>query len=80
METTGKIHKNTILRAQRIAQLAIPHYEEGCQAKCWRAVWKHHVYPVYPMCYNTFLKYLHISKMDFSANSREEPEQKSLFD
>ena len=51
-------HKNTILRIQNVRELAMRHYESGNQAKCFRAVWKYHIYPIYPMCYRTFLNYV----------------------
>ena len=57
----GKIHINTLLRAKCIQNLARQYYEPGNNAKCYFRVWKVYVRPVYPMCYNTFLKYM---KMD----------------
>lgn len=55
-----KVHKNTLLRAKCIKDMARQYYERGNYAKSYYRVWQRHIYPVYPMCYRTFLKYLKI--------------------
>ncbi len=73
-----KTHKNTLLRAQLVCEIAKKHYEEGNLAKCYKMVWRRHVYPVYPMCYRTFLHYLRIGIEDFKEPPKED--LPSLFD
>lgn len=51
-------HKNTQLRIAHVCEITRAHYEEGNLAKCYKQVWRRWVYPVYPMCYHTFLSYL----------------------
>ena len=55
-----KYHKSTIERTKKIRQIAEQYYEAGNNARCYKAVWKKYVYPIYPMCYRTFLNYLNI--------------------
>lgn len=51
-------HKNTELRIKNVCAIVREHYEVGNQSKCYKAVWRRYVYPVYPMCYRTFLNYI----------------------
>lgn len=55
-----KQFKSTLERAKRIKVLTERHYEPGNNAKCYKSVWRRYVYPVYPMCYRTYLNYLSI--------------------
>ena len=57
----NKIHENMQLRIKNVCKIVQEHYEVGNQQKCYKAVWRKHVYPVYPMCYRTFLKYVNYS-------------------
>lgn len=54
----GKHHKNTMLRMRKVCEIVQQHYEPGNYAKSYRQVWKKYVYPVYPMCYHTLIKYI----------------------
>lgn len=67
-------HKNTILRMQHVREIVRQHYESGNLAKCYKQVWRHYVYPKYPMCYRTFLSYLNLSDAELQAALREEDE------
>lgn len=62
MKKTGmankKRYKSTILRAQNIRKLTEKYYEPGNNARCYKAVWRRYIYPLYPMCYRTYLNYL----------------------
>ena len=51
---------------------------EGNLAKCYKQVWRHYVFPVYPMCYHTFLSYLRRGLEDYRQPPKDE--QPSLFD
>lgn len=59
------------------------HYEPGVLRKCYKAVWREHVYPVYPMCYRTFLNYVSTPPSllrEAEASERlHYPDQLSLF-
>ena len=72
------MHENTRRRITTVKKLAAKHYEEGNLAKCYKQVWRHFVYPVYPMCYHTFLSYLRRGLEGFSDKPRDT--QPSLFD
>lgn len=54
----GRHHHNTILRMRHVCKIVNEHYEAGNYAKSYYKVWKNYVYPVYPMCYRTLLKYV----------------------
>lgn len=55
------IQKNTLLRAKHICEITMMYYESGRQDRSYRAIWKKYIYPVYPMCYRTYLNYLKIN-------------------
>lgn len=49
---------STQARIKEIQKITQKHYETGNQSKCYRAVWKHHIYPVFGICYRTYLNYI----------------------
>lgn len=51
-------NKNKQQLIRNVCAIVQEHYEPGNQAKCYKAVWKQHVYPVYPICYQTFITYI----------------------
>jgi len=53
-----KHHKSTLARVEMIKKLTAEHYEEGNQARCYKAVWRNFIYPKYRICYRTYLSYL----------------------
>lgn len=55
-----KRHKSTLARAKLIRALTDRYYEPGNNAKCYKAVWKKYINPIYPMSYRTYLNYLNI--------------------
>lgn len=65
-------HKNTILRMQKVREIVSLHYEAGNLAKCYKQVWRHYVYPKYPMCYRTFLSYLDLTDAELQSLLNEE--------
>lgn len=71
-------HKNTLLRIQHVCDITRQHYEEGNLSKCYKQVWRRHVYPVYPCCYHTFLSYLRRGLESYKTKARDE--LPSLFD
>lgn len=73
-----KPHKNTLLRIEHVCAITRQHYEEGNLARCYKQVWRHYVFPVYPMCYHTFLSYLRRGLEGFAENRQEMTP--SLFD
>ena len=55
----GTIHyKSTLERAKKIRSLTERYYESGNNSRCYKAVWKKFVYPIYPMSYHTYLSYI----------------------
>lgn len=58
MDKMGGKHKNTLMRIRKVHDIVNRHYEIGNQSKCYKAVWRNYVNPVYPMCYQTFISYI----------------------
>ncbi|MGL5913216.1 MAG: hypothetical protein ACRCZB_03545, partial [Bacteroidales bacterium] len=75
-EMARRNHENYLRMARNVRNLAEEYYEEGNQSKCWHAVWRNHVYKTYPMCYNTFLRYMHAAREQRVKSSP----QRCLFD
>lgn len=67
-------HKNTQLRIAHVCEIVREHYEAGNQRKCYKAVWRRYVYPVYPMCYRTFLNYINASPAEPKRRKLPRPE------
>lgn len=61
-----KHHPNISNRIRRVQDIARKHYEPGNYAKSYYKVWQHYVYPVYPMCYATFLTYINTRPSELS--------------
>ena len=53
-------YKSTEARAKIIRAITNRYYEPGNNAKCYKAVWKKYINPIYPMSYRTYLNYLNI--------------------
>lgn len=56
--TNKRRHKSTLARALRIKALTALHYEEGNQAKCYKAVWRRWIEPEFGITYGTYLRLL----------------------
>ena len=54
-------HRNTLKRIDLVCQIVREHYEPGRRDRCYKEVWRRDVYPVYPMCYRTFLNYIGVN-------------------
>lgn len=76
----NKHHKNTLLRIKHVCEITQQHYETGNLQKCYKAVWKKYIYPIYPMCYRTYLAYLNTPLGDLRETQRADPRQPTLFD
>lgn len=59
-----------------VREITERHYEAGNNARCYKMVWKHYVFPVYKICYRTYLSYLDIPSPPPAVESR----QLSLFE
>ena len=81
MGTKGvKRNINTLRRIKLVCDIVNEHYEAGVLKKCYKAVWREHVYPVYPMCYRTFLNYISTPPKELNeAEEAERQRQLSLF-
>lgn len=55
-----KRYKSTFARAEKVKAITALHYEEGNQAKCYKAVWRQWIEPEFGICYRTYLKMLGI--------------------
>lgn len=75
-----KHYKSTLIRVRAIKDLTRQHYEAGNNAKCYRAVWRNFIYPLYGLAYGTYLSYLRIDTPADSPPTGEDQNQLSLFD
>lgn len=66
-------HVNTLRRMKLVCDIVNEHYEPGNQSKSYYQVWKKYVYPVYPCCYRTMLKYINTPL----GTLKEEQQQKT---
>ena len=55
-----KHHESTIERVRVVRAITEQHYESGNQARCYKAVWRQHIFPKFKICYRTYLNYLGI--------------------
>lgn len=53
-------YKSTLERVKLIRKITERYYEPGNNARCYKAVWRMYINPIYPMCYRTYLNYLNI--------------------
>lgn len=72
-----KHHKSTLARVRLIQAITEEHYEKGNNRRCYKQVWRHHVYPIFGCCYATYLSYLGIPVSD--PRPPEDPRQLKLF-
>lgn len=45
-------------RARMIQEVTRRYYEPERQDRCYAAVWRKHIYPVFGVCYAAYLRYL----------------------
>lgn len=69
-------HKSTLERVKAVRAITEQHYEAGNNSRCYKSVWRFYIYPVYKICYRTYLNYLGIP----TSRPKDEPRQLSLFD
>lgn len=66
------------IRARTIQEITEKHYEPENQAKCYRQVWRKHIYPLLGIGYRSYLRYL---KVETEPEQKEEDErQLKLFE
>ncbi len=58
------MHENYLRKVERVQEITQKHYESGRIDRCYMAVWRRYVYPVYPMCYETYRTMLKIDVQD----------------
>jgi hypothetical protein len=54
-------HVNTLLKIKNVQEITQKHYQPESHAHCYKAVWRRYIYPVYPMAYHTYLRYISTS-------------------
>lgn len=70
--------KTTERRARIIREITLRYYEEGNLRKCYKAIWRKYINPIYPMSYQT---YINLLGMPTSKEDAPPPTaQKTLFD
>ena len=55
-------NRNKLLMYRKVLDLVEKHYEEGVTT--YSGVWRNHVYPVYPMSYQTFLRIVNMPGLE----------------
>ncbi len=68
------------MRIKHVCEITQQHYEQGNAARCYKMVWQRYIYPVYPMCYRTYLSYIRTPLSELKEPPREDPAQLTLFD
>ena len=53
------------------------HYEVGNQSKCYKAVWRNYIYPMFGISYRTYLN--HINSTPINIYQQPDSNQLSLF-
>lgn len=70
--------KGYYIRARKIQELTAEHYEVENHAKCYKAVWKKHIRPLFGIDYRTYLRYLKVRVPQ--EKKEEDKRQLRLFD
>ena len=52
------MHENHMQKIRNVCELTRRHYQPGRQDRSYKAIWRNLIYPLYPMCYRTFLNYV----------------------
>ena len=77
---SSKHHINKLRLIKNVCAIVQEHYEEGNRSRCYKEVWRKYVYPIYPMCYHTFLSYINTPLGDLRKPPKDDPRQLKLFD
>lgn len=76
-----KRYKSTKKRIKAIRDIVLAEYQPGDQSQCYAAIWRRSVWPVYGICYKTFLSYLGVPPSELEEDPEtEDTSQLSLFD
>lgn len=78
-------NRNRLLMYKKVLEIVEKHYEAGVTT--YAGVWRKHVYPVYPVSYQTFLKIVNLPSLESRirrqgpppGSARMDPGQLSLF-
>lgn len=61
-ETMAYNNRNKLVMYKRVLEVVNQHYEEGVTT--YAGVWRRHVYPRYPMSYQTFMRIINMPGLD----------------
>lgn len=70
-------YKSTSKRTEIYRAVTMQHYEEGNQSKCYKAVWRNFIYPMFGISYRTYLN--HINAKPTTDYPQTDRNQLSLF-
>lgn len=78
---TRKRYRSTKKRMKAIVEIVKAEYQPGDQSRCYAAIWRNRILPVYGICYKTFLSYLGVppSELEDDPAEGEDSSQLSLF-
>ncbi len=75
-----KRYKSTKKRIKAVVEIVKAQYQPGDQSRCYAAIWRRSVWPVYGICYKTFLTYLGVPQSELADDPEpEDTRQLSLF-
>lgn len=71
-------NRNRLLMYRNVLEIVDKHYEEGITT--YSGVWRRHVYPVYPMSYQTFMKIVGCPSLGSKMRSAGKPPSSARMD
>ncbi len=54
------MHENYLKKVEKVQKITQEHYEKGRLDKCYAQIWRHYIYPLFPMCYESYRSMLKI--------------------
>ncbi len=75
-----KHYLSTKKRVKAITAIVREEYEPGNQSCCYKAIWRRRIWPVYGVCYKTFLEYLGMPPSELEEDEKhDDPGQLKMF-
>ena len=75
-----KHYLSTKKRIKAITAIVKEEYQPGDNSRCYKAIWRRRIRPVYGVCYKTFLEYLSVPPSELEEDEiQDAPGQLKLF-
>jgi hypothetical protein len=59
---------NTEIKRNNVIEVVVHHYKAGIRSL--ESIWRHYVYPIYPMSLRTFRRYIKLSEIQKLSNNK----------